>query len=170
MKYFVRVVSVLILLVYTVEGIFLAGVSAWGFVKGVQNIPYVGGGTIDGETTPILDGIGRFLLGVGCVFLVAVILMAAAEIFFLIRNYVMAIQNRSCRYYRFMSVIALIAGAVNFVAFLIMALTISSVPYVFHTETFLETSGIVLFFVNLFMEFWSLLNLLSSSRCIRDGL
>ena len=68
MKYFVRVVSVLILIVYTLEGIFFAGVSVWGIVKGVPEIPNVGGGTIDGSPTPILDGIGKVLLGIGCFF------------------------------------------------------------------------------------------------------
>ena len=170
MKYFVRVVSVLILLVYTLEGIFLAGVSVWGAVKGFPAIADVGGGTIDGSPTPILDGIGRVLLGVGCIFLVIMIFLAAAEIYFLIRNYVKAIQEQSFRYYRFMSVIAMIAGVVNFVGSLIMALVISSIPYLFHTEKFLEIFGVTIFFVNLFMEFWSLLNLLSSNQCVRDGL
>ena len=170
MKYFVRVVSVLILLVYTVEGIFLSGVSVWGLVKGIPEIPNVGGGTIDGSPTPILDGIGKVLLGVGCFILLTVICMAGAEVFLLIRNNIKAIQNRSFRYYRFMSVVALIAGVVNFVASLIMVLIIDSIPYLFNTEEFLETFAVTMFFVNLFMEFWSLLNLLSSNQCVRDGL
>ncbi len=41
MKYFVRVISVLILLVYTVEGLFFAGLSAWGIIKAVPEIPNV---------------------------------------------------------------------------------------------------------------------------------
>ena len=170
MKYFVRVVSVLILLVYTVEGIFFAGVSVWGIIKGVPEIANVGGGTIDGSPTPILDGIGKVLLGVGCFFLFVVIALAAAEVFFLIRNYVKAIQNRSFRYYRFMSVIALIAGPVNFVVSLIMILIIDSIPYLFDTQSFLTVFGVTAFVANLFMEFWSMLNLLSSIQCIRDGL
>ena len=170
MKYFVRVVSVLILIVYTVEGLFFAGVSVWGVIKGVPEIKNVGGGTIDGSPTPILDGIGKFFLGLGCVFLVVVFFSVAAEIFFLIRNYVKAVQEQSFRYYRFISVIALIIGVVNFIASLIMVLIISLIPYLFHTEDFLTGFAVATFFVNLFMEFWSLLNLLSSNQCIRDGL
>ncbi len=170
MKYFVRVVSVLILIVYTVEGLFFAGVSVWGVIKGVPEIKNVGGGTIDGSPTPILDGIGKFFLGLGCVFLVVVFFSVAAEIFFLIRNYVKAVQEQSFRYYRFISVISLIIGVVNFIASLIMVLIISLIPYLFHTEVFLTGFAVATFFVNLFMEFWSLLNLLSSNQCIRDGL
>ena len=170
MKYFVRVVSVLIILVYTMEGLFFAGVSVWGVVKGVPEIKNVGGGTIDGSPTPILDGIGKFFLGLGCVFLVVVFFSVAAEIFFMIRNYVKAIQEQSFRHYSFMSVIALIAGVVNVIASLIMALVINSIPYLFHTEDFLSGFMVITFFVNLFMEFWSLLNLLSSNECVRDGL
>ncbi len=170
MKYFVRVVSVLILIVYTLESIFFAGVSVWGIVKGVPEIPNVGGGTFDGSPTPILDGIGKVLLGFGCFILLVVVAMVAAEIFFLIRNYVKAIQEQSFRYYRFISVIALIIGVVNFIASLIMVLIISLIPYLFHTEDFLTGFAVATFFVNLFMEFWSLLNLLSSNQGIRDGL
>lgn len=170
MKHFVKVVSVLILLVYTVEGLIFAGLSAWGAVKCVLGIPKSGGGTIDGSPTPILDGFGRFLLGLGCVMLSIVIFMVVAEVFLLIRNYIKAIENRSFRYYRIMSVIAMISGAVNFIASLIMLLIIINIPYVFNAEAFLERFVFIVFLVNLFMEFWSLMNLLSSNQCIRDGL
>ena len=170
MKYFVRVVSVLILLVYSAEGILFSAISGWGIVKGIYGLPRMGGGTIDGSPTPILDGFGKGLVIVGCVILGIVILMAAAEIFFLIRNYVKAIQNRSFRYYRIMSVIGVIAGVVNFVASILMTLIIITFPYVFNVESFLEPLIFVTFFVNVFMLFWCLLNLVSSIQCIRDGL
>ena len=170
MKYFVRVVSVLILLVYTVEGLFFAGMSIWGLVNGIPEMSNVGGGTIDGSPTPILDGISRFFLGVGFVILAVVILLAATEITFLIINYVKAIQKQSFRYYRFMSVIAMIAGPVHAVASLIMLLVSIDIPYLSYSESFLEWFVFVTFLVNFFMEFFGLLNLLSSSQCIRDGL
>ena len=60
MKYFVRVISAFILLIYTLEGLFFAGLSGWGMIKSIPEVPNVGGGTIDGSPTPILDGIGKF--------------------------------------------------------------------------------------------------------------
>ena len=76
------VVSVLILLVYSAEGILFSTIFGWGIVKGIYGLPRMGGETIDGLPTPILDGFGKGLVIVGCVIFGIVILMAAAEIFF----------------------------------------------------------------------------------------
>ena len=169
MRYFVRVVSVLILLFYTVEGVFLAGLSAFGIVNDVPEIPFVGGGTIDGSPTPILDGIGRVLLIIGILILVLLRLGVGAEVFFLIRNFVMAIQNSSFKYYKNMSVIALISGVVNFFGMLVIVLVTINLPPHHDMESFLEGSVLVVFLANLFMEFWSLMNLLSANQCVKDG-
>ena len=167
---FVRTVSVWILWIYTAEGILFAGVSAWGAVRGIFEIPNVGGGTIDGETTPILDGIGRFLLVVGIVVLVSVIFIAAGEIFLLRKNFTKAIQNNSFKYFGTMSKIALVCGAVNFVYSLIMTFIISIITDFLTIWEFLTGLIFVTFVVNIIMEILSGINLAFSNKCVQNGL
>ena len=121
MEKFVRTVSVWILWIYTAECVFFAGLSVWGAINGVLGMPNVGGGTIDGEPTLILDGIGRLLFLSGIIILLSVILIAAGEIFLLRRNFRKAIENDSFKDYGAMSTIALLSGAVNFIYSLIMS-------------------------------------------------
>lgn len=68
MKKFVGIASVLIVFIYALEGLVFAALSAWGVVKGFAALPYVGGGTIDGEPTMILDGISNFYFYLESVF------------------------------------------------------------------------------------------------------
>ena len=167
MEKFVRSVSVWILWLYTAEGVFFAGVSVWGVINGVLGMPNVGGGTIDGEPTLILDGIGRFLFFIGIVVLASVIFIAAGEIFLLRRNFRKAIENDSFKDYGAMSTIALISGAVNFIYSLVMSCIIFFIPYIMFRETVLRfLSGFVAgtFIVNIFMGILSAINLSFSKK------
>lgn len=169
MKYFVRVISAFILLVYTLEGLFFAGLSGWGMIKSIPEVPNVGGGTIDGSPTPILDGIGKFFLILTIVFLLIVVLVNLGAVFLMMRNCIMGIKTDIFKYYSSFSLIALIYSAVNFVGAFVLLLVFINLPFVYSTE-FYEKFVFVTVLANLFMGFWSLLDLLSSNQCVRDGL
>jgi hypothetical protein len=169
MKRYVGIVSILIVLVYSIEGLIFAGLSAWGVIKGIAALPYVGFGTIDGEPTVILDGIGKllFLLGIG--FLAVAFITALAEILILIHNYISANKNYSFRDYSKLSVIALLCGPVNFMLSMIMTFIILIITYFLPYWESLSKFIHVIFAVNVIMEILSLTNMLFSNKLVRDG-
>ena len=169
MKKFVGIASVLIVFIYSLEGLVFAALSAWGVVKGFAALPYVGGGTIDGEPTLILDGISKFLLLLGIGFLVVAFITAVAEIFLLIQNFIKANKNYSFKYYSDISAIALIIGPVNFVFSMIMTFIILIITYFLPYWDALSGLIRTTFFVNVVMEILSLINLLLSNKCVREG-
>ena len=170
MKKFVGIASVLIVFIYALEGLVFAALSAWGVVKGFAALPYVGGGTIDGEPTLILDGISKFLLLLGIGFLVVAFITAVAEIFLLlIQNFIKANKNYSFKYYSDISAIALIIGPVNFVFSMIMTFIILIITYFLPYWDALSGLIRTTFFVNVVMEILSLINLLLSNKCVREG-
>ena len=169
MKKFVGIASVLIVFIYALEGLVFAALSAWGVVKGFAALPYVGGETIDGEQTLILDGISKFLLLLGIGFLVVAFITAVAEIFLLIQNFIKANKNYSFKYYSDISAIALIIGPVNFVFSMIMTFIILIITYFLPYWDPLSGFIRITFFVNVVMEILSLINLLLSNKCVREG-
>ena len=176
MEKFVRSVSVWILWLYTAEGVFFAGVSVWGVINGVLGMPNVGGGTIDGEPTLILDGIGRFLFFIGIVVLASVIFIAAGEIFLLRRNFRKAIENDSFKDYGAMSTIALISGAVNFIYSLIMSgiifcINIFVPGLIFDEEILKFLAGFPagIFIINIILVILSAVNLSFSKKFAQNG-
>ncbi len=169
MKLFVRVISTLIIIVYGIETLFLAAGSIYGIVLAVHEILFGFGGTIDGSTTPILDGIGRFFLGICIIFLIALILIAVAEVAFMVLNYVKAIKKESFEYYWTLSLTSLIAGAVNIAFILILLIVlVNAITNEAMCKTF-ENIGLIMIGTNFFMGFWSILNLLSSKECVSNG-
>ena len=173
MKLFVRVISTLILLVYGIENIMLSAGSIYSIVLAIKEMIYGFGATIDGSTTPILDGIGRFFLGVGIFLLVVMILIVAAEIWLMALNYIKAIKEESFEYYRTLSVFSLISGAINIVFVLILLIIFgiifgNSIYYDSIVKTF-ENITVIMIGTNIFMGFWSILNLLSAKECVENG-
>ena len=139
-------------------------------------MPNVGGGTIDGEPTPILDGIGRFLFFIGIVALASVIFIAAGEIFLLRRNFRKAIENDSFKSFGDMSVIALLSGAVNCIYSLIMSGIIFCinmfVPGLIFDEgilKFLAGFPACIFVINVILVILSAVNLSFSKKLDQNG-
>ncbi len=177
MEKFVRTVSVWLLWIYTAEGVFFAGVSVWGVINGVLGMPNVGGGTIDGEPTPILDGIGRFLFFIGIIVLASVLFISASEIFLLRRNFRKAIENDSFKSFGDMSMIALLSGAINFIYSLIMSGIIFCinmfVPGLIFDEgilKFLAGFPACIFIINVILVILSAVNLSFSKKLDQNGL
>lgn len=169
MKLFVRIISTLILLVYGIENLMLSAGSIYSIVLAVSEIIHGGGGTIDGSPTPILDGIGKFFLGVGIFLLVIMIIIIAAEIFLIALNYVKAIKEESFAYYKTLSVFSLISGAINIVFVLILIIILANAIYDDTLEKIFENITLIMIGTNIFMGFWSILNIFSAKECVDNG-
>ena len=170
MKHFVRVISTIILLVYSIENVILSAGAIYGIMRLWDEIIYGFGGTIDGSPTPILDGIGKVFLGIVSFFLVISVLVCVSEVVFIVVNYIKAITKQSFKYYRNISIFSLLLGVLNAFWIFVLLTVLGNAVYKDEVLKIIEQISLVLIVTNIFMGFWSILNILASRECISNGL
>ena len=170
MKYFVKVVSFLLLAVYLLEAVCLAGTAGWGIFTGIDAHGNVGYGTLDGEPTPILDGLSRGFIILFIILLLFAIALVITGIVIMAVLYVKAAKNGSFKHYKYMSIVSLPVGVIYF--FISLFITLAFVVFEGDgaPQDFLTKVVFTVFLANLFTEFFGILDLLSARQCIKDGL
>lgn len=170
MKYFVKVVSFLIMAAYFIEGVCLAGTAGWGILTGIEAHGDVGYGTLDGSPTPILDSLSRGFIILFIVLLFFAIALVITGIVILAVLYVKAVKNGSFKHYKYMSIASLPVGVVYCFISLFTVIAFLAFEGDAGPQDFLSRLVFAVFLTNLFTVFFGVLDLLSARQCVKDGL
>ena len=164
MKYFVKVISVIILAYFVIEDLAIIFFSALCFPRLIEAIK----DNVSGFESELgfLGFITIPLAVLGLIMVVLVILAFIFLIFFKIMNYAKSISGVTYQYNWTLSLVCLIQSIANLLPGLIVYL--SFVANLSSNRQTFENATLVAIGLNIFMAFWCILNLLSSRQCIVD--
>ena len=164
MKYFVKVISVLILAYFVIEDLAIIFFSALCFPRLIESFHY---GVLDIQSEMgFISYITVPATVIGMILIVLVILAFIFLSFLKIMNYYKSISRASYEYNWTLSLIGLIQAFANLVPGLVVY--ISFVLNVRSNREAFEMATLFVIGLNVFMAFWCILNLLSSRQCIVD--
>lgn len=164
MKYFVKVISVLLLVYFVIEDLAIIFFSVLCFPRLIEALK-----NAISELEYDLGFFSYITIPFSIFEMIIALLVILAFIFFIffkIINYSKSISRASYEYNWTLSLVCLIQSIANLLPGLVVYL-----GFVVNLHSNRETFENATFFVvglNLFMAFWSILNLLSSRQCIVD--
>ena len=170
MKWFVKVVSFIILIVLSVIDIIMIAFYAFGFMLSIDEYRGITPLSEAGDYEFFESLFGRPLTILFMVIFLVMILIVLAEFVAKLILYIKAVKEKSYKKYLTLSIVSLAEEIINTAMMLLFGINLVINLDAIHKreEDIIMQGATVWFFTYLFMAFWIILNFLSAHQCVKD--